>query len=75
MGNPWDEIKEEQFSDEDRQKIRYFIQLAEQREPMNRRIGQVYKAWWMLPAGILIAVSGSASKLVDFVVKTAGGGQ
>jgi len=73
--NPWDEIKEEQFSDEDRQKIRYYIQLTEQRDPMFRRITQIYKAWWMLPAGVLIAVSGSASKFVDFVVRSAGGGQ
>ena len=75
MNNPWDEIKEEQFSDEDRQKIRYFIQLAERREPMFVRISQVYKAWWMLPIGILIAVSGAATSLVDFVIKGVGVGQ
>lgn len=75
MGNPWDEIKEEQFSDDDRQKIRYFIQLAERREPMFVRISQIYKAWWMLPAGVILAVSGAITGAVDFIVKSAGGGQ
>jgi len=75
MSNPWDETKDGEFSAKDRQKLRYLMQLNLDREPMMRRIVQVYRSWWMVAVGVVAAFSGIVGGVVDFIAKSAGVGQ
>jgi len=75
MSDPWDGMSKEPLSKEELRKLRYQMQFFEQNDSVFRRAVQVFRAWWLLPAGVILAVSGSIGGVVDFIAKSAGVGQ
>ena len=70
--DPHSSMSKEAFSDKELRNIRHHIQFLDDNETVMRRAVMIVKSWWLLPAGVLIAVSGALGKFVQFITDKAG---
>ncbi len=55
----------DEFTKEDRQRIRYSVRFIEDNNMPLRRVVLIVRAWWVGAAGVFLAVSGTLTKLAD----------
>jgi len=72
MSNPWDGMSKDPLTDDELRKLRYQMQFVEANDSLIRRAVMIVKSWWLLPAGVLLAVSGALGKLVQLITDKAG---
>lgn len=70
--NPWDGMSKDALSDTELRKLRYQMQFFEQNDTVLRRAVQVVRAWWLLPLGVVLAISGALGSLIEIITNKAG---
>lgn len=72
MSNPWDGMSDKPLSQDELKRWRYSQQFFEQNDTVIRRTVQALKAWWLLPLGVALAVSGALGGIVEIITNKAG---
>lgn len=72
MSDPWDGMSKDELSDDELRKLRYQMQFFEQNDTILRRAIQIFRAWWLLPVGVVLAVSGALGGIVEIISNKAG---
>lgn len=70
--DPHSSMSKEPFSEKELRKIRHHIQFLDDNEIILRRGVTTFKSWWLLPLGVVLAVSGALGKFIEIITNKAG---
>lgn len=72
MTEPWDGMSKEPLTENELRKLRFQMQFIQDHQHVIRYATQIYRVWWLLPLGIVLAISGSLGAFLKVITKEAG---